>query len=505
MKKILGLFFVLFAFTFVMSSGAYAASSAISSTNGVYTFGSEWLAGQGSVPVNFVNEINTPGQAAPGTWTSTVQYIPAIDLGINNTIRIKITNGAVKKTAGNVYTLWNTSGTPIRCATMIDFVPNGNNDYTEMVFQFVQTTSATAPSVLSGATIIMTEDVDGLTDPTFITSYTFLSAGNTQVQVIDARDATSNVLEAPKTLAASVITKIDQLSAKIQHLAGPADGWATSVINVEAAGGSRSKFIAEAGGDTSTLTSKFQVLVNPATVNNGVNLATASYTMTLVGDQTAISNVALEGLGFAQATGVSWTISSDFATRDLRVANTSDRVTITVDGTTVIDTATFLLNLTITPSEAGIAPKLVLNQVTAAVWTVNAMQARIPYMLVDTRTTGNAGYSSFFELTNRSSQEATVSIDAIISNEDGTVSSTETQANVLTLPANSVIIVRQADLDNAFTNIDNTKLYRVSLVLTVVAAQNSVDVTAWHIGPTTRTSAAVLYNTDNRRDGRKWQ
>jgi hypothetical protein len=146
-----------------------------------------------------------------------------------------------------------------------------------------------------------------------------------------------------------------------------------------------------------------------------------------------------------------------------------------------------------------------LDQAIADVWIVNAMQARIPYLLVDTRTTGNSGYASFFELTNRSSQTARVSIDAIISNEDSTINVTESKTDALILEANSVTIIRQADLDAYFSLIDNTKLYRVALVLTVVAPQNSVDVTAWHIGPTTRTSAAVLYNTNNAADGRLWQ
>jgi hypothetical protein len=506
MKKILGLFFVLFAVAFVMSSEVCAASSVstIASSNGVYTFGSEWLAGQtADSPVNFNGAVITPGGAT--TWTSTIQYIPVIDLGINNTIKIRITNGAVKKTSGNTYTLWNNT-TGIRCATMIDYLADGNGNYTEMTFQFLQTVGPTAPSVISGATLYMTEDTSGVTDPTFVTNFTLLSAGDTQVQVFKATDSTTQNLIAPLTAPASVITKIDQLSAKVQHLVSASyeDGNATSVINVEATPISRSKFVDEGIlNDTRTTTSEFYVYVTPATVNNGILLDNASYTLTLGGDQTAINRVDLDGLDFTRGSN-QWNLTSTFASHNLRTHSHSD-VSIRVNGSTIIDTASYTITLVITPAEAGVGARNVLTQATAAVWTVNAMQARIPYMLVDTRTTGNSGYGSFFEITNRSSQDAKVSLDAIISNENGTSNEIETATDVMILPANSVTILRQENLDTWFTKIDNTKLYRVSLVLTVVAPQNMVDVTAWHIGPTTRTSANVLYNTDNILDGRKWQ
>jgi hypothetical protein len=160
------------------------------------------------------------------------------------------------------------------------------------------------------------------------------------------------------------------------------------------------------------------------------------------------------------------------------------------------------VTLVINPDEAGVANKTALDAATAFVWTVNAMQARIPYLVIDT---ASGVYSSFVAVTNRGNLTANVSIDAIISNAAGTLNITESQENVVTVPANSVTIIRQDDLDAWFAGIDNTQLYRVALLLTVVAPQNTVDVTAYHISPNSRTSATVLYNTNNAEDGRVWQ
>jgi hypothetical protein len=524
MKKILSTLFVLIALT-MMAGGAWASTLDIAAAGavaadtdvdaaatGAYVVGSEWLAGQaGVVNVDLGAAIPSPGVAAADR--SGILYTPTINIGNQNTITITAVNGAI---APNVnYGLWDLAAVAAKVASLVDFVADVNGNYTSMTFKFDTSDLVKYPTgfMPAGSVCVLTET--GLAPaaanrPELRFTNAQLTAGNMTLQVTGAKDGTGVDLVAPLTVAETVAKRVAQLSAKVQYLTGAAtyaDGNATSVINVEATPISRSKFIVEALQDTpTTTTSTFAVLAASATVNQGINLATASYNMTFVGDQTAIvvtTGVKLAGTNFIRGSG-QWTIASTFAAHDLRVPGAND-VLITVDGSTIINTDTYKVTLVITPSEVGVAAKTVLDQAIADVWIVNAMQARIPYLLVDTRTTGNSGYASFFELTNRSSQTARVSIDAIISNEDSTINVTESKTDALILEANSVTIIRQADLDAYFSLIDNTKLYRVALVLTVVAPQNSVDVTAWHIGPTTRTSAAVLYNTNNAADGRLWQ
>jgi hypothetical protein len=519
MKKIFGSLLIVLLVA-MMASGAWAASSTIDiadiaavavdadsttgGSTGPYVVGSEWLAGQGTtaVEVDLGNAIPSPGVAAAPR--SRILYVPGVDIGIDNTIYMVVTNGAIKSNTS--YGLWDLTAAA-SCAQLVDFIADANGNYTSLTFKF---TSAVAV----GSTVVMTEN--GLLPaagnaPVLVFTNAQLTVGNMTIGVPSAFDGTGQPLEAPKTTANETLArKIDQLSAKVQNLdtGAYADGAAGSVIDVEASP-SRTKFIAEAGQDTpTTTTSTFAILAASAVVNQGVDLATAAYTITLNGDQTAIkatSGVKLEGTNFTRTTGTSWSISSTFAANDLRTPTAND-VIIEVYGTTgyVIDVQTFTVTVAIDPSEVGVATKTVLDAATADVWTVNAMQARIPYMIIDTGNT--MGYSSFLEITNRGSLAAQVSIDAVISNSDATANAVESRSNVLTVPANSVYIVRQTDLDTWFTGIDATKLYRVALTLTVVAPQNTVDVTAYHLNPGgDRTSTAVLYNTNNANDGRVWQ
>ena len=475
--------------------------------SGPYVVGSEWLAGQaGVVSVDLGSAVPSPGVAPANR--SNILYVPAIAIGVDNTIVITVTNGALAPSAA--YGLYDLTADQA-CANLVDFTADGAGNYTRLVLKFLNTEGVLFPSVNVGAILALTEDggtpIPG-NKPVLRFTNAQLTAGNMTLQVTNAYDSTALPLTAPLTAAEVVAKRLDQLSAKVQNptAAGVyADGWATSVIDVEAIT-SRTKFVVEADKDTpNNVRSTAAILVASAVVNNGVDLATAAYTITLNGDQSAIlttTGVKLEATNFTRTAGVSWTLSSTFAANNLRTPTAND-ILIEVNGTTVIDIATYTVTLVIDPAEVGVANKTALNGATAFVWTVNAMQARIPYLVIDTRASGV--YSSFLEITNRGSLSAKVSIDAIISNADGTLNSTETQNNVLTVPANSVTIIRQTDLDTWFVGIDNTQLYRVALLLTIVAPQNTVDITAYHISPNSRTSATVLYNTNNADDGRVWQ
>lgn len=462
---------------------------------GAYVVGTEWLAGQvGAVAVDLGNAIPAPGVAAADR--SDIYYIPAIDIGVNHSIIITITNGAI---APNVnYVLYDDVG-GAAVATLIDFVADGGGNYTSMTFKFTG-------AVVTGTEVAMSEDGAAPAAgnrPVLVFTSAQLATGPMTLQVTQAYDDTSLPLNAPLTGPETVAMRTAQLSATVQYQTGGVfiNGNATSVIDVEATPVSRSQFVAEAAGEDTTLTSSTAaVRVASATVNNGVDVTLAAFTVTVNGTQGAIANVDMAGNLFTPGTN-DFTYSSTFALHDLTAAGVG-AIDINVNGTSIVETATYTVTLVINPAEAGVADQTSLSQALAYVWTVNAMQARIPYMIAET---GGSNYTFFLEITNRGTQSASVSVDAVISDADGTVNGTETANDVMTVPANSVIIVREDDLDSWLTLVDDTQLYRLGLVLTVVAPQNTVDITAYQIDPHGRTAVQVLYNTNNANDGRLWQ
>jgi hypothetical protein len=486
----------------IAAAGAVAVDADTdAAVGGPYVVGSEWLAGQiGVVNVDLALAVPSPGVAA--ALRSDILYTPSIDLGVNSTLVITVTNGAIAPST--TYGLWRVAGGAALVGDMVDFTADTNGNYTSMTFKII------VPTVVTNV-LAFTENslVPGAANrPELRFTAVQLAAGNMTLQVTAAYDDTSLPLAAPLTAPEVVAKRAAQLSAKVQYVsaAGPVytDGNATSVIDVEATPVSRSKFVVEAGLDTpTTTTSTAAILVVATTVNNGIVVANAAYNITLNGDQTSIistTGVTLEGTNFTRGTN-QWTLASTFAAHDLTAAGSND-IIITVGGTTVIDVATYTVDLVIDPAEAGVANQQSLDDATAFVWTVNAMQARVPYIIVET---GGANYTFFMEITNRGSQAAQLSLDAVISNADATVNTTETVNNVLTVPANSVTIIREADLDTWLTNVDDTQLYRLGLTLTVVAPQNTVDVSAYQLDSTGRTVVPVLYNTNNSNDGRLWQ
>ena len=539
MKRILSTLFVVLAFTLMASGvqagynppgqpgGSWMDISAATTTgwdddvdalpSGPFVIGTEYLCGLTSpayLELNLGAASLTPG--ATPTDRSNILYRPAVSIGIGNYVTMTVVNGVIKSNGG-VYYLWNLS-TGILTASMTDFGVDGNGNYTWMKFQFLETTGPNDPSMVSGdvAALVRTAAAPGVGNKPIL-RVTCAGLSDSQwmtIAVTSARDTAGQPLTAPLTGAQILVKTADQLSAKIQYhngsLSTGTDGNATSTIDVNASP-SRAKFISEGStSDTRNSThSRFIVKVASALVNYGIDLTTATYDLTVIGDQTGISDVKLDSLGtpvsLTRTVGVQWKIAAaTFAAHDLRYYGTND-VEFTVNGSTPLNTASYYVTLVIY-NASPVITKTVLTSQLADVWDINAIQVRIPYLLVDTRTTGNAGYSSFIEITNRTAFDASVSMDGIITNEAGTATYTESVENVTIVPAYSVKIIRQADLDAYFSAITSTELWRVALVLYVATPTNGVDVTAWHIGQNgTRTDAPVLYNTGNFFDDRKWQ
>jgi hypothetical protein len=421
MKKILGLLLVALIGFAMMAGGACASTldiatagavaldaDADAASTGPYVVGSEWLAGQaGVVDVDLGSAIPTPGGVA--AVRSDILYTPSIALGVNSTIVITVTNGAIAPSA--IYGLYRVAGVAGQVASLVDFTANAAGNYTSMTFKM------TVATILND---VLALTKDGLVPaagnrPVLRFTNAQLVAGNMTLQVTAAYDDTSLPLVAPTTAAEVVAKETAQLSAKVRYLTGAgvyADGNATSVINVEATPVARSKFVVEGAQDTpTTTTSTAAILVSAATVNNGIVVANAAYTITFTGDQTAIKATTGVQLSDGAATsfirGVGqWTVSSTFAAHDLVTPGSND-ITITVDGTTIINTASYSVTLLIDPAEAGVANQTSLSSATAFVWTVNGWQATVPYHWA----AATQAEDTFIKIFNNSTTTGNVSAD----------------------------------------------------------------------------------------------
>jgi hypothetical protein len=507
---------------FIVAGGAYAASvldiaynGAVTSdtdvdaaSTGPFVVGSEWAAGQaGNINVDLGSTSQTAG--GPSSDRSDLIYIPAIDLGVDNTVTLTVTNGALEDS--NVYGLWDldndggASPTPEKVADIVDFVADTNGNYTTLIFKFTR-------AVVESETLVFTEDgatPSSANAPNFVFTATDIAAGSLTVAISGAKDGTGTDLAAPLSNTETVVKKADQLSAKVQYQTGGVgnytDGNATSTIDVEAAN-ARTLFVAEgAGEDTTTTTSMAKILVEDATVNEGINVAGAAFTLTLNTNQDPITGVALGPTALTEGTS-DWTLSGTFAVNDLTSATSSvaGDLTITVAGTAnnVLTEGSFTVTLVIDPAEAGVANQTSLNATTAFVWDVNAMVAKVPYIYLHDNTASS--YLSFVKIVNEGTLAADISATAICWNVTDDTHASVASVNLTQLPATSNTTISQADLFAAL-GLTAGKQYHCQLTITVVAPQNTVNVSAYQKDSVGRTMVPVLYDTNNTSDGRTWQ
>ena len=476
----------------IATAGAVAPEPDVPATAaGAYVVGTEWLAAQNSLTVDLGSAIPAPGAGA--ALRSDILYVPAIDLGVNNTLTITPVNGAVLPSVN--YGMAIVGGAQV--AQLVDFDADANGNYTRLLIKMTA-------AVPTGTTLALTENGltpdGGTNNPVLVTTPADLAAGSMTLQVSSAKDDSGQDLVAPVSNIETVISKAAQLSATVQHQVGGAsvNGNATSTIDVES---SRTRFVAEADGEDTTLTtSEARVLVATATVNNGVDVSAAAYTLTFNGDQAAIATttgVKLNGTNMTKGSNV-WSITSDFATNDL-LTDGQNEILITVDGD-VLETANYTVDLTIDPAEAGVADQAALVDATAFVWTINAMQAKVPYLALQA-----PGYLSFVKVVNESASAADLRIDAVIYNVTDAMNEVAvTDAFVSSIPATSNTTVGEAQIATAL-GLDPAKIYHVALTVTVVAPQNQIHLSAYQKDAIGRTMVPVLYNTNNANDGRTWQ
>jgi hypothetical protein len=513
MKKFLGLLIVFFFVVTMMPGGAWASeldialadSNAVdfpdvdATPSGPYVVGSEWLAGQsGGVDVDLGNAIQVPG-SLQGVDRSDIYYEPSINIALGNTIRITVTNGAIETNTN--YGLWASAGAITgRVARLTDF-ESGPLGYISMLFQFdFEIDADTVLTLVPDGTL----PPSSTNRPTLIFTHDQLTAGEMRLQVTDARDTNGQPLTAPRTGPETVAKRAAQLSAKVQFptsISTPtySDGPATSVVDVEA-DPSRAKFVVEVDGDTPTdIQSIAAVLVEDAIVNDGIFVAASSYILTLNDHQDAIENVQI-GSPVEDFTkvGDSWVLDTTMVNHPL-IFPGFNNIVITVSGTQVINIQELTIDLVIDPAETEVNSQQSLSNETAFRWSINAMQAKIPYLALNF-----TGFNSFIKVAVEGSNASDLSADAIIWNVTDNVTTTQQAVFIRNLPGPSLETIGEADLMTAF-GLDTSKSYHIELTLTVVAPQNTVQVSAFQKDTVGRTAIPVLYNTNNTADGRSWQ
>lgn len=515
-----------------------------------YVIGSEYLASLPPTTPIYIDFGSSTLMESPGDCSSTaptlgpfgnILYSPNIPIGVGSTLELVTSaNGALK--GGRSYYLWNlgrstANGGSIESNAL--FVAGGAlvanmvwtspatisaTDFIRVRFQFTDDYAQFSiipglPSVEPGDTLVLTTSTAAPTvanRPIFAITPATLGLGmpGMTIQFGLGHDTSGEDLNGLQSKKATVIEAVNQMNTV--YIGYPPSALmtpTTSVIDVNAGAG-RLTFVPNSP-TTALKSSAFQIQLVPAvaTVNWGINICTANYTLTLADDtlENAITSVTI-GTGTSPFT-VMGTPPTGYITGWTSTGTagnllTAQTVTINVNGTTILNPGKFYVKLDLTPVSPVMPTYPALPFTLADTWVLNAMSIRIPYMLLDARTANNSGYVSFIELVNRSGDDVCVDLDANISDANSPALPTETPGVfalshnspnltcAFTLAAHAVTIVQPTDIVGYFPgSLDNTRLWRVGLTLYVAAPQNSVDATAFQIAPDgNRTNVPVLYN-----------
>jgi len=178
--------------------------------------------------------------------------------------------------------------------------------------------------------------------------------------------------------------------------------------------------------------------------------------------------------------------------------NAIDQFTFTLDGTSVLETRDFSLDVQMILADEAYSD-FISDDEDAGSWTLNGMQAKIPYYLI-----GNSYAWNFLKITNETVDDADVTIDATIQNLTTGVAETEVSSASLvdedgaaiTASANSVTAVSTEDLTQTLGLGSDS--YLTSLTVTVNGPANSIHVTGHLFTSTGREALPVLYPTNTR-------
>jgi hypothetical protein len=507
--------------------------------SGAFVVGKEWLAELSpgaAVKVDLGSALSRA--CGPKIDRSNIVYQPACDIGPTTIIEFTIKNGEIQQNQG--YALYDCSkGKAV--AQLIDATYNGLGlgGYNTMKFEFdfsiVDYPQGTIPANTPLVMVPNGTAPNSTNRPTLLFSNTSgLAVGSPMTIAVTFATKDGTAIDCPKTGPENlvVVWADPQVTAQVQHrqkgdekdVSFSSDscgvpGYATSTIDVFA-NPSRAKFKWEGfGSDTPTTTSSLaQIVVTDlgqiGPVNQGFCLdSNVKFNLTLFGNQAAIiqdtpdakyAGVQLAGNNLFLTHSVpTWSIASDFGAIDLRSCRT-DGLLITVNGKTAMQTAVYPVSLTYTAVKITYT---LLDNVTAFVWDVNAIKARVPYIPI-----GQGGtFTSFVSIGNRAAYAAEVWLEGVVSDAANTVNMPVSgklagpSALKPLIPATGVSNFNNVDLQQALGLA--ASIWKADLTFYIAVDKDMADVSAQMVnGPSGRTLLHVLYNTGNPLDlWRNWQ
>lgn len=327
--------------------GTPAGCDEVGTARGAFAYGSEYLA-------NFTGaSVAAADFDAGAAGDRFITYLAPVVVGIDHSFKFDVTNGAI---AAATDLELRDGTTDAAVAELIDFVADGEGNYTSVTFKFATAVgvddvlymaSAASAAPLTGIDIVPNA---GITAPVTIA-------------LTQAKDASALDLTAPLAPAETLVQTVDQFTAfSVDDV--------TSVIDVNL---DRQRFV---GPTNSTAAAIVNLTINPVDV--GIDVAGSNYELTLVdtSNLTAIASIASSIPGaFVDANDDgNWLLDDT----DLNGLDTST-ITITVAGDTRIEEATYAVGLAIDPSNAT-TDTFTVGSDTAFIWELNAATAMIPYM-----------------------------------------------------------------------------------------------------------------------------
>jgi hypothetical protein len=419
-----------------------------------------------------------------------ITYTPNTTIGENSTITFEVANGAID-TANGAQLSDDAIGTTA-LASLLDFT-EGTNGYTTLRFQVESGESLAAGDAVYLTTAAATTAAVALT----VVADAGLTAGDAvTIEAVSAQDPSAIPITQGTAPAETLISVVDGVDLAITV--------ATSTINVEA-DPSRSLFVNEPAGDTSTTTSTAEV-----TFNNNAEIApdftTDNYTLAVTRDNIdgvdSIEAVSGATQALTLADGVYTLAGNNFDSANDFADGVATDLVITVNGTDVLATGDWTASLTVNDDPATGAGDVVLaTNATSHTWDINGAQFKIPYHAQNV-----SGFNFFFNAVNETSINAEVFADVIVQNISQGTSVSLTNVNLGDAIAESSTTFGQGTIKTAINaaaadTINDADVYHVAMTLTAIAPANDVHVAAFQKDAIGRTVVPVLVNTG----ARDWQ
>ena len=535
MRKLI-MFFVIGFFAFGMAAGSVWGSEFDISGN----FSIDWpdVPGETSGPVTVAEEILTVDREAdlmgsvtyPRLKARNILYDPSVQIKSTSTIDIYFTNGAIKISSNIYMLLEDDKGDAAQAGVMTDFLPNSAGtgyDFIRIQFTGIDRNGdgdiedAGEDTIKSDEILVLSETLDpsvaatsngnfNYSSPTIIINKELTKLTNITIQVTEAHDDNANPSNQLRTGAEVIATVVEGLDTTLTTATSTIDAQDSRLKFVEE--GNANEAIYKAKDDTDlTISTAMDLHVDEEVAEVGFELNGADdYILTLTrSDATGVKNVWWSGKTGKHTSGTTtWSKEGDFGIMDVPGQSMLDGemdIEIHVTGVPAgyLQTGKWELTLKIDTDEvAGLDDQTELNGEYSHEWNINAMQVKIPYMVLN-----HTGYLSIIKIANESDADAEVQGDAIIwnvtDNPDNPENTSTWEGDIKIIPPTSITTLSEAELMAVF-GLNDAKMYHVELTLSVVAPINKVHVAAFQKGPDGRTDVPVLYDVQNM-DGRQWQ